>query len=93
MLNPYAFVFNQKGNHCDHKRKEFWICFASEKNLKEDEIDKKAKTKEKVCSQFFFSFQTILKQLTLFKKISGQTEPYFKKPQSMAVNRIFLVQF
>ena len=36
-----------------------WIlnfCFVPKKNLKEDQIDKKAKTKEKVCLQFFFSF-------------------------------------
>ena len=30
------------------------FCFAREKNLKEDQIDKKTKTKEKVCVQFFF---------------------------------------
>ena len=30
------------------------FCFAHENNLNEGQIDKKAKTKEKVCLQFFF---------------------------------------
>ena len=51
------------------------------KNLKEDQIDKKAKTKEKVCLQFLFSFRTMSKQLTILGKISGQIEPYFGNPQ------------
>ena len=61
-----------------------WIlnfCFVPKKNLKEDQIDKKAKTKEKVCLQFLFSFRTMSKQLTILGKISGQIEPYFGNPQ------------
>ena len=61
-----------------------WIlnfCFAPKKNLKEDQINRKAKTKEKVCLQFLFSFRTISKQLTILGKISGQIEPYFGNPQ------------
>ena len=64
------------------KKRILNFCFAREKNLKEDQIYKKAKTKEKVCLQFFFSFQTMSKQLTLFGKISGRIEPYIKNPQS-----------
>ena len=61
---------------------EYLFCMQKTRPKKEDQIDKK-KNKEKVGLQSFFSFPTMLKQLTLFRKILGQIEPYFRKPQSM----------
>ena len=55
----------------------------AKKIWKKTKLIKKIKRKEKVGLQSFFSFPIMSKQLTLFRKISGRIEPYFKKPQSM----------
>ena len=62
------------------QKKNFEFLFADEKNLKGEQIDNKSKNKRKTVFTIFFSFQTMPKQLTLFGKISGPVEPYFKNP-------------
>ena len=52
LLIKKEFTQNEDITLWSQKKKILNFCFTHEKNLKEDQIDKNAKTKEKVCLQF-----------------------------------------
>ena len=70
--------------HCDHKKKRILtFCFVGEKNLKEDQIDKKKQKQKKKCVyNSFFRFRPCRSSKHCSEKYQVEQNRALKKPQS-----------